>query len=82
MKYYNIEHITKLRKDRGLNQIQIAALFSLPQRTYSHYESGDVNIPIEILHSLARYHKTSIDYLTDKRKSYSPSKGYKLLNLP
>lgn len=82
MKRYNFERIVELRKDRGLNQTQMAELFNLPQRTYAHYENGDVNIPIEILQELARYHKTSVDYLTgftDVRKPYPASKNYKLL---
>ena len=82
MKHYNFERITELRKDLGLNQTQMAGILNLPQRTYAHYENGDVNIPIEILHLLARYHNTSIDYLTgltDVRKPYPPSKCYRLL---
>jgi len=41
------------------------------QRSYSHYETGSRNIPIEMLIRLANYYETSIDYLvgrTDNKK--------------
>lgn len=82
MKRYNFERIVELRKDCKLSQTEMAKILNLPQRTYSHYEYGDINIPITILCELARYHKTSIDYLignTDERKPYPPSKSYKLM---
>lgn len=82
MRRYNFERIVELRKDRNLNQEEMGKILGLPQRTYAHYEAGDVNIPIEILHELAKYHHTSIDYLTgltDVRKPYPLSQRYQLL---
>jgi len=49
----------------------------VPQRTYSYYEIGQRMIPPEILIALARFYKTSVDYLlglTDEMKPY-PRKG-------
>ena len=43
----------------------------ISQRSYSHYETGSRNIPIEMLIRLANYYDTSIDYLvgrTDRKK--------------
>lgn len=82
MRKYNFERIYELRKDCNLNQKEMGEILGVPQRTYAHYESGDVNIPIEILHELAKYHNTSVDYLTgltDVRRPYPISKEYKLL---
>lgn len=79
---YNFERIVELRKDKGLNQTQLCEILKIPVRTYSHYECGDVSIPINILYDLARFHNTSADYLiglTDERKPYPASKRYKLI---
>ncbi len=43
------------------------------QTTYSDYERGKLNIPLEALSKLADFYRTSIDYLlgrTDQRKPY------------
>lgn len=81
---FNFERIVELRKDKGLNQAQMAAILKIPKRTYAHYEYGDVSIPIHILYALSRFHETSADYLiglTDERKPYRPSRSYKLIQL-
>lgn len=73
-KRYNYERIEMLRKDRGLSQAEIAKKLCISQRNYSHYETGDTNIPLDILCKLALLHNTSIDYLlnlTDIDKPYA-----------
>lgn len=70
------ERIRNLREDHDLSQTDIAKILHISQRSYSHYETDDRNIPIEILIQLATYYKTSIDYLTNRtdiKKPY-PSK--------
>lgn len=72
-KRYNFERIEMLRKDKHLSQTDIAKALNVSQRSYSHYEIGDVNIPLDILCELAKFHHTSIDYLlnlTDESKPY------------
>ena len=65
--------IRDLREDRDLTQQTIANYLHIKQNTYSQYENGQRQIPIEILIKLARYFDTSIDYLvgeTDEKKRY------------
>ena len=62
-----------LREDRDLKQRDLAALVKVHQTTYSDYELGKLNIPINVLHKLADYYGTSIDYLlgrTNEKKPY------------
>ncbi|MCI7813438.1 MAG: helix-turn-helix transcriptional regulator [Lachnospiraceae bacterium] len=64
------ERIQNLREDSDLTQKEISAYLKISQRTYSHYENGTRNIPVEMLSRLATYYGTTIDYLvgrTDKR---------------
>lgn len=63
MKFQRIED---LRIDSDLTQKQIGAILDISQRTYSHYETGSRNIPIEMLCRLADYYNTSIDYLVGR----------------
>ena len=65
--------IRDLREDSDLTQQQIADYLHVKQNTYSQYESERRQIPLEILVALARYYRTSVDYLlglTDQRKPY------------
>lgn len=68
MKYQRIQD---LRIDSDLSQKQLGEILHISQRSYSHYETGSRNIPIEMLIRLANYYDTSIDYLvgrTDRKK--------------
>lgn len=55
--------IRNLREDRDLTQKQMGEILNCSQRIYSNYECGDVDIPTQILIKLAKFHKTSVDYL-------------------
>lgn len=55
--------IRDLRIDKDLNQTQMAKILGMSQTGYSKYETGENDIPTDILIKLARFHNTSIDYL-------------------
>ncbi len=55
--------IRDLREDADLTQQEIAKLLNVSQATYSRYESGELDIPSASLITLARFYKTSVDYL-------------------
>ena len=62
-----------LREDADVTQSALAAYLHIKQNTYSQYENGQRQIPIEHLISLARYYNTSTDYilrLTDIKTPY------------
>ena len=62
-----------LREDLDITQKAIADYLHVKQNTYSQYENGQRQIPIELLIALAQYYKTSTDYileLTDIKKPY------------
>ncbi len=67
------QRIRDLRHDKDLNQTQVAKIFGMSQTGYSKYETGENDIPTEILIKLARFYNTSIDFLlgeTDNPKRY------------
>ena len=66
--------IRDLREDKDLNQTQVAKILGMSQTGYSKYETGENDIPTQILIKLARFYNTSIDYLlgeTDIKDRYS-----------
>lgn len=76
-----IEHLRSLREDRDLKQKDLAELLKVSQPTYSDYERGNVNIPIDTLKKLALFYGTSIDYMldmTDDPRPYPRKKHYRL----
>jgi transcriptional regulator with XRE-family HTH domain len=60
------ENIRNLREDNDLTQKQLAELLHIKQTTYSKYELGKINVPIEAFITLADYYETSIDYLVGR----------------
>ena len=65
--------IKDLREDHDLTQRQVADYLNIKQNTYSQYETGTRQIPVEVLIELASLYKTSTDYLlgiTDCKAPY------------
>ncbi len=52
-----------LREDNDVKQKEIAEYLNIKQNTYSQYENGKREIPLDTLWKLADYYNTSVDYL-------------------
>lgn len=61
MGYY--QRIRDLREDKDMNQTQIAKVIKTSQKQYSRWETGEYDIPFEIVIELAKFYKVSIDYI-------------------
>ena len=68
------QRIQELRIDSDLSQKKIGEILHISQRSYSHYETGSRNIPIEMLIRLADYYDTTIDYLVGRTDNKEPIK--------
>ncbi len=68
------DRIRNLREDNDLKQKQLAAVLSVDQSTYSDYENGRINIPIEALIKIADYYQVSLDYLVGRSNNSNISK--------
>lgn len=68
------QRIQVLRIDSDLSQKKIGEILHISQRSYSHYETGSRNIPIEMLIRLADYYDTTIDYLVGRTDNKEPIK--------
>ena len=70
---FKYPRLRDLREDKGLPQKAIAAYLKVKPNTYSRYETGTHNIPLDALDKLADFHNTSVDYLmgrTDVKEPY------------
>lgn len=52
-----------LRADKDLSQVQIAQELNISQTGYSKYETGENDVPTQILIKLAEFYDTSVDYI-------------------
>ena len=68
------QRIQDLRIDSDLSLKKIGEILHISQRSYSHYETGSRNIPIEMLIRLADYYDTTIDYLVGRTDNKEPIK--------
>lgn len=52
-----------LREENGISQKTIAEYLNIKQNTYSQYENEKRQLPIDVLIKLAKYYKTTTDYI-------------------
>ncbi len=55
--------IRELREDNDLTQSELSKILGMSQTGYSKYETGENDIPTNILIAMAKYYQTSVDYL-------------------
>ena len=66
------ENIRNLRIDNGYTQKQIAQELGISQNTYSQYEIGVLNYPVDALITLADFYGVSVDYLLGRTNRKEP----------
>ena len=60
------KRIRNLREGSDLTQQKLATLLDVSQTTYSRYESGILEIPLDALIKLADYYDVSTDYILER----------------
>ena len=66
------ENIRSLRIDGSHTQKQIAEYLGISQNTYSQYEIGVLNYPVDVLMKLADFYEVSVDYLLGRTNVKTP----------
>jgi len=61
-------NIRNLREDCDKRQQDLADYLNVKQTTYSKYELGKINVPVEVFIKLADYYDVTIDYLVGRSK--------------
>lgn len=57
------ERLRDLREDADMNQTQVARYLGMSQTGYSKYETGENDIPTQVLIKLALLYNVSTDYI-------------------
>lgn len=57
-----------LREDNELTQNKLAEYLHVKQNTYSQYENGQRQVPLDILCKLADFYNVTLDYLVGRTK--------------
>lgn len=60
------KRLRDLREDSDLNQTEMAKILGTSQTCYSKYETGENDVPTEILIKLADFYKVSVDYILNR----------------
>lgn len=68
------KNIRVLRKKYDKLQIELAMYLNVRQTTYSKYELGKIQIPVDILLKLADFYDVSLDYLVGRSANDSSFK--------
>ena len=71
-----------IREVRDVKQQTVASYLHVRQNTYSQYETGQRQLPVDVLIQLAKFFHTSTDYilgLTDVSKPYPESSRSQML---
>jgi len=72
-----LQRLEDLRRDSDKTQEEIADVLHCQREVYRRYEKGIYELPVWALIELAKYYKTSADYilgLTDEMKPYPKRK--------
>ncbi len=64
--------IRELREDNDKKQFELASYLNVRRNTYSDYECGKINIPIEQLIKIADFYDVSLDYLVGRKRNKNP----------
>lgn len=69
------KNIRNLRKKYDKLQIELAMYLNVRQTTYSKYELGKIQLPLDILLKLADFYDVSIDYIVGRSTNDSSFKA-------
>lgn len=60
------QRLKDLREDKDMNQTAIARIIYTTQKQYSRWETGEYDIPFEIVIKLAEFYGVSLDYIAGR----------------
>ena len=66
------KRLRDLREDNDIKQITLADYLHVKQSTYSDYENGKINIPIDQLIRISDFYNVSLDFLVERTDVKTP----------
>ena len=68
------KRLIDLREEKNLKQKELAILLNINQSSYSKYETGRANVPIENLAKIADFYNVNVEYLMGRTNDRTPIK--------
>lgn len=68
MPYY--QRLRDLREDNDLTQNQLVEKLNMHKTTYTNYEQGKRDLPLEVAIKIAKFYNVSLDYLAGLTNEY------------
>ena len=72
--YIEVNRLVDLRKDLDLSQVELAKQLGYHTTTYARWEHNPMQVKMQDLINLAKYHNVSLDYIAgltnDKSKKW------------
>ncbi len=65
------QYLKKLRKSCNYSQEFVASHLNITRQTYSHYETGRINPPVNSLYNLAKLYGISVENFLDLAVTYN-----------
>lgn len=72
MTYYR--RLRDLREDHDLTQEQLVKELGMHKTTYTNYEQGKRDLPLQIAIKLAKFYNVSLDYIAELTNEYKKLK--------
>lgn len=60
---YMYQRLKDLREDKDINQTEIGKILGTTQKQYSRWETGESEIPLHHVITLAKFYDITIDYI-------------------
>ncbi len=61
---YKYQRLKDLRTDKDLTQKEVGKIIGTSQKQYSRWETGEAEIPLHHMITLAKFYNISMDYIT------------------
>ncbi len=72
MPYYR--RLRDLREDHDLTQNQLVEKLNMHKTTYTNYEQGKRDLPLQLAIKIAKFYDVSIDYIAGLTDNEKPNK--------
>ena len=73
------QYLRELRKANSFSQEFVASHLNIARQTYSHYETGRITPPIDIIYRLARLYGISVETFFERMLDYDSNKDFPLI---
>lgn len=76
-----LENLRKLRKEKGITQVEAAKVFNVSPTSYINWEQGDFEPSLQTIIQMADYFNTTLDFLVGREETGFTPEEKKILDM-